>query len=99
VDYLKAGVPTFLSVYGVAATQLAVTLSSILTALLMMAAGARLGLPILVFIILLAASIGLVGLALFVWVNPSQKLITALYKYSSLYMLVAMVLLALNGII
>lgn len=99
VDYLNAGVPTFLSVYGEAATRFTVTISSLLAALVMMAACARLDLPVLVFVFLLAASIGLVGLAFYAWVKPSQKLIGILYKYSSLYMLVSMLLLALSGMI
>jgi len=96
-DYLNAGVPTFLSVYGVAVTRLAVALSSLATALLMVAACARLSLPALAFIFLVATSIGLVGLASFVWAYSSRQAVSALYKYSSLYMLVSMLLLAING--
>ncbi len=96
-DYLNAGVPTFLSVYGVAVTRLAVALSSLATALLMVAACVRLNLPALAFIFLVATSIGLVGLASFVWANSSRQAVSALYKYSSLYMLVSMLLLAING--
>jgi heme o synthase len=98
-DYLNAGVPTFLNVFGVSATRFTVTLSSLLTAALMMSVCALLSLPVLIISFLIVASIGLVGLALFYWAKPSQKLIQVLYKYSSLYMLVSMLLLALNGMV
>jgi heme o synthase len=98
-DYLNAGMPTFLSVYGIAFTCFSITLSSLLTAIMMVAVCSWLILPPLIFIFLFIASITLVGLAIFAWVKPTQNLIRILYKYSSLYMLVSMLLLSLNRLL
>jgi protoheme IX farnesyltransferase len=93
-DYLNAGVPTFLNDYGPAATYAAVTISSLLTVILMAAAFSRLTPTAPVFAILGASGLGLVGLAFYVWAKPSRQAVAALYKYSSFYMLAAMLLLA-----
>jgi protoheme IX farnesyltransferase len=95
-DYLNAGVPTFLNVYGLAATRTAVTISSLLTVILMAAAFGLLNLPLAMFAILSASGLGLVGLAFYAWAGPSRQAVGALYKYSSFYMLVAMLLLSLT---
>lgn len=95
-DYLNAGVPTFLNVYGLAVTRVVVILSTLVTVLLITATFVWLNSPIMVMVLLVAISLGLAGIALCVWLKPSQKLITVLYKYSSLYMLISMLLLALN---
>jgi heme o synthase len=97
-DYLLAGVPTFLNVYGPAATRATVALSSLLSVILMAAAFVLLHLSILAFAILGASSLGLVGLAFYVWVRSSQKTVATLYKYSSFYMLAAMLMLLLTAI-
>jgi protoheme IX farnesyltransferase len=97
-DYLNASVPTLINRYGLTFTRRAVALSSVLTALLIVTGFIWLNSPILVLALQVAISFGLVGLALFAWTNPSQKLITTLYKYSSIYMLVSMLLLALIGL-
>jgi protoheme IX farnesyltransferase len=98
-DYLSAGVPIFLNAYGVTVTRFMMTLSSLLVALLMMSVGTLLSLPAVLWIFLLFASTGLVGLALFSLTKPSQKQVVFLYKYSSLYMLVSMFLLTVNGLL
>jgi protoheme IX farnesyltransferase len=97
-DYLNAGVPTFPSTYGVTATYFMMTLSSLLVVLLMMVVSKQLGLTSLILAFLFSASLGLVSLGVFVWVNPSQKRIAILYKYSSLYMLFTMLLLLMGGL-
>jgi protoheme IX farnesyltransferase len=97
-DYLNAGVPTFINVYGLAATRAFVTLSSLLSVILMAAAFIRLQLSLPIYAILGVSSLGLVGLALYVWAWSSQQAVGALYKYSSFYMLAAMVLLLLAAL-
>jgi heme o synthase len=93
-DYLNAGVPTFLNVYGLAAMRAAVALSSLLTVILMATAFGRLNHSLVGFAILGASGLGLVGLALFAWVRSSRQVVGLLYKYSSFYMLAAMLLLS-----
>jgi hypothetical protein len=46
--------------------------------------------------ILAVGSLGLVGMALYVWVRSSRQIVSVLYKYSSFYMLAAMLLLLLG---
>ena len=97
-DYLNAGVPTFLNVYGLATTRATVAFSSLLSVILMAAAFVRLNPSLAIFAILGVSSLGLVGLAFFVWARSFQPAVGALYKYSSFYMLAAMLLLLLAAI-
>ena len=95
-DYLNASIPTFLNVYGLAATRATVVISSLFAVILMGAAFVRLGLALPVIGILIASGLGLVGLAAYVWANSSRRAIAVMYKYSSFYMLAAMLLLLLG---
>jgi protoheme IX farnesyltransferase len=99
IDYKNAGIPTFLNVFGETTTRITLAFSSMLVASLMVVISSRIVLPTLIFTMIVAGSIGLVGLTLFGWANPSQKKTEILYKYSSLYMLVSMLLLAFSGLI
>jgi protoheme IX farnesyltransferase len=93
-DYLNAGVPTFLNIYGMTATRSAVAVSSVLTVLLTAAAFDRLGFSPAVLAILGASGLGLVGMALSSLARSSRQADGALYKYSSIYMLAVMLLLS-----
>jgi protoheme IX farnesyltransferase len=97
-DYLNAGVPTFLNVYGLAATKATIALSGLLTVILMAAAFSQLNLSVPVMAILGGSGLGLVGLAGYVWVRSSPWAVGVLYKYSSFFMLAAMLLLSLAGL-
>ena len=97
-DYLNAGVPTFLNAYGLAATRAFVALSSLISVILMAGAFVRLNLSLSVYIILGGSSLGLVGMAFYVWARPSPPAVSALYKYSSFFMLAAMLLLMIAAI-
>jgi heme o synthase len=97
-DYLHAGVPTFLNVYGLATTRATVAFSSLLSVILMAAAFVRLNLSLAIIAILGISSLGLVGMAFYVWTRSSQPAVGVLYKYSSFYMLAAMLLLLLAGL-
>jgi protoheme IX farnesyltransferase len=92
-DYLNAGVPTFLNIYGLTATRSAVAVSSVLTVLLTAAAFDRLGFSLAVLAILGASGLGLVGMALYGLARSSNTTDRVLYKYSSIYMLAVMLLL------
>ncbi len=93
-DYRAAGVPTFPSDYGVAATRLIITLSSIGAALAMAFASFLLGInggPLQILGVLTA---GLLGLAIICLFRPSERLNFGLFKYASVYMLSSMLLIA-----
>ncbi len=76
-----------------------VTISSLLVALLIMLVSTQLSFSGLALAFMFAASLGLVSLCVVSWINPSPKLTAFMYKYSSLYMLVSMLVLALSGLV
>ncbi len=94
-DYQAARIPTFPSRYGFAATRLVVALSSVLAALIITAAGVLIGMQGGFLRLLGVLSVGLVLLAGGSVLRPSERMNFGLFKYASIYMLSAMVLLAL----
>ncbi len=98
-DYLDAGVPTFMTSYGAVAVNFMVTFASLLVAMLIMFVSTQLGLSGLMLAFIFATSLSLVSLGVVSWINPSAKLTVFMYKYSSLYMLVSMLVLSLSGLI
>ena len=97
-DYLTARVPTFINVYGQPATHIMVTLSNLVIASLALFICAKASLPDALLVFFLVASVGLVGLAGFSWLNPAERQTIVLYKYSSLYLLLSMLILAYSGL-
>ncbi len=95
-DYLNASIPTFLNVYGLASTRATVVIASLFAVILMGTAFVRLSLPLPEIAILIVSSMGLVGLASYVWARSSRQAVAVLYKYSSFYMLAVMLLLLLG---
>jgi protoheme IX farnesyltransferase len=98
-DYLEAGVPTLMNSYGALAVNFTVTFASLLVATLIMFVSTQLGLSGLMLAFMFATSLGLVLLGVISWINPSPKLSAFVYKYSSLYMLAAMLVLSLSGLL
>lgn len=95
-DYRRAGIPTFPQAYGFAATRAIVSLSSILAALAFGAAAIGIGLTWGALRLLGVLSAGLLSLALASLFSPNERLNFGLFKYASLYMLSAMLLLVLE---
>jgi heme o synthase len=95
-DFINAGVPTFSNAYGLSTTRAAMALSSLLTVLLTEVAFDQLGFALPVLLILGTGGLGLIGVALLGWVRSSRQVTDVLYKYSSIYMLAAMLLLAIG---
>lgn len=93
-DYNKAGVPTFASVYGNAATQKIIAASSVLAAIFMSISAYGVGITVGYFRIMAVLSAGLLILAIISAINPSEKLNFSLFKYASVYMLGSMVLIS-----
>ena len=91
-DYQAAGVPTFPSTYGFGVTRLTIAVSSILAALAMGLAAWGIGMSWGFLRLLSVLSIGLFILAVAGTVKPSERASFGLFKYASIYMLAAMIL-------
>jgi len=96
-DYINAHVPTFPTVYGTHATRLAITLSSLLAALTMIFTWVVLGANTIQLTVMVLFSLGLLIMAILPGRNPGRNFVTMQYKYSSIYMLLSMIWLIING--
>jgi heme o synthase len=97
-DYSRAGVPTFPSTYGFQTTRGIISISSLLAAASMAGAGVLLGMDWGILRVLLVLSVGLFALAAASLARPSESLNFGLFKYASLYMLNAMLLISLGAL-
>jgi len=94
-DYKAAGVPTFPSTYGFAFTRGTIALSSVLAAIAMGAAAFGIGMDWGFLRLLGVLSAGLLVLAFAMTFRPSERVNFGLFKYASIYMLAAMILVIL----
>jgi protoheme IX farnesyltransferase len=94
-DYQSAKIPTFPSTYGVASTRLTIALSSIIAALSIASAGILIGVQWGFVRLLAVLSAGLFLLAAASVFRPTERVNFGLFKYASLYMLSAMILLSI----
>ena len=97
-DYADACVPTFPSTYGLGVTRATIAISSVLAALMMVIAGYGIGMTWGFLRLLGVLSAGLLMLAVTVTFNPSERVNFSLFKYASIYMLAAMILVVLEVI-
>jgi protoheme IX farnesyltransferase len=97
-DYKAAGVPIFPTQYGNKMTRVTIAISSVLAALTMAIAAYGVGMSWGYLRILAVLSAGLFVLAVSSTVKPSERLNFGLFKYASVYMLGAMVLLIVGVI-
>jgi protoheme IX farnesyltransferase len=95
-DYQSAGIPTFPSTYGLQATRLAIAGSSVIAALAIGTACILIGLQWGFLGLLAIMSSGLLVLAIISLLRPSERINFGLFKYASLYMLSAMILLSIG---
>ncbi len=93
-DYQAAGIPTFPSTYGFDATRKVIALSSVLAALCIALSAILIRVEWGYIHLLAFLSAGLMVLAFLTVLRPSQKLNFGLFKFASVYMLLAMVLLS-----
>jgi len=93
-DYNRAGLPTFPSLYGIPTTLRIISISSILAALSLGSAAVGINLEAGQMRLLAVLSAGLLFLAGVSMVKPSDRVNFGLFKYASLYMLFAMILMA-----
>lgn len=92
-DYQRAGVPTFPSAYGDHATQIIIAISSVIAAVMMGIAAYGIGMTVGYLRLMAVLSTGLLFLAVASATKPSERTNFGLFKYASLYMLSAMMLL------
>ena len=97
-DYQAAGIPTFPSAYGFPATRLTIAISSVIAALSIAAAGTLIGMQWGFVRLLAVLSAGLFLLAIASVIRPTERVNFGLFKYASLYMLAAMVLLSIGTV-
>lgn len=96
-DYQRAGIPTFPSIYGFQATRTAISISSVLAAISMALAAYGIGMMVGYLRLMGVLSAGLLLLAVASLVRPSERVNFGLFKYASLYMLSAMLLLVIEA--
>jgi len=96
-DYRSAGIPSFPAVYGFKNTRLAVGLAGIGTTAAVGIGFAALGISWGYLQLLALLSACLIGLALVSILRPCNQLNLGLFKFASLYMLGAMVMLMVGG--
>jgi protoheme IX farnesyltransferase len=94
-DYRAAKIPTIASVYGFPFTRLTIAASSVIAALSISAAGILIGMQWGFVRLLAVLSTGLIILALATVFRPTERVNFGLFKYASLFMLSAMILLSL----
>jgi protoheme IX farnesyltransferase len=94
-DYRAARIPTFPSTYGFLVTRTTIAVSSLLAALSIGLAGVMIGLEWGFVRLLAVLSAGLVLLAVATVFRPTEQVNFGLFKYASLFMLSAMVLLSI----
>ncbi|MBN2387332.1 MAG: protoheme IX farnesyltransferase [Anaerolineales bacterium] len=94
-DYQAAKIPTFPSTYGFPATRFTIALSSVIAALSIGTAGILIGMQWGFIRLLVVLSIGLFLLAVASVFRPTERINFGLFKYASLYMLAAMILLSI----
>lgn len=94
-DYKRARIPTFPSVYGFAVTRATIAISSVIAALCISAAGILIGMQWGFVRVLAVLSAGLMLLAAATVFHPTERVNFGLFKYASLFMLSAMILLSI----
>ena len=96
-DYRTAGVPTFPAAYGFYATRVIIAVSSLAAALIMAWVAAAIGAKLGLLAALAALGLALLGLAIVGIVRPSPKASFALFKFASVYMLGAMIIVSVTA--
>ncbi len=97
-DYKRAGIPTISSVYGNKNAQLIIALSSFGAALSIGLVAFSLGLSWGYLRLLAVLATGIIGLALLSVFRPSEKINFGLFKYASMYMFGAMIMVILGTV-
>jgi protoheme IX farnesyltransferase len=94
-DYQAAKIPTFPSAYGFHFTRLTIAISSIAASISISAAGILIGMQWGFIRLLAVLSVGLILLASATVFRPTERVNFGLFKYASVFMLSAMILLSI----
>ena len=94
-DYQAAHIPTFPSAYGFRVTRLTIAVSSVAAALSISAAGILIGIQGGFLRLLAVLSAGLLFLVAAIVFRPTERVNYGLFKYASVFMLSAMILLSI----
>ena len=97
-DYQAAKIPTFSSTYGFHSTRLTIAISSVVAAACIATAGILIGIEWGFLRLLAVLSSGLLILAVASIFRPSERVNFGLFKYASMYMLGAMLLISLSAL-
>ena len=97
-DYRTARIPTFPAQYGFDVTRKMVAGSSVIAVALMVVSALGAGIEGNLLHVLSAISVGLLFLSVSAWTKPSDKVNFRLFKFASMYMLGAMVILIAQGL-
>jgi protoheme IX farnesyltransferase len=97
-DYQAANIPTFPSAYGFQFTRVMIAISSVLAAISMGLSMYGISMAWGYLRVAAVLAIGLLGLAFYSTIRPSEKLNFGLFKYASLFMLGSMVMIMVSGI-
>jgi heme O synthase-like polyprenyltransferase len=97
-DYCRAGVPTFPSILGAAATRGVIALSAVLAALAIGWASILIGVQAGYLRLIAVLAAGLLLLAFATFRVQSERLSFGLFKYASLYMLSSMLILSMQAL-
>jgi len=95
-DYQTAGIPTFPSTYGFKFTRMVIAISSVFAAIAMGVSAHGVSLSWGYMRVLAVLASGLLGLAVMSTFKPSPKINFGLFKYASIFMLSAMVMIVLD---
>lgn len=95
-DYKAAGVPTFPSTYSFQFTRLTIAISSVVAAVAMAAAAVGIGMSWGYLRLMAVLSVGLLLLAITISIRPTERVNYGLFKYASLFMLGAMIMIILD---
>jgi protoheme IX farnesyltransferase len=96
-DYKNAGVPTFPSTYGYKKTRIIIAVSSLLAAIAIAGVAYGIGLSWGYLRLFAVLTVGIVGLAGFSVLKPSENINFGLFKYASIYMLGAMIMVIIGA--
>jgi heme o synthase len=95
-DYKAAGVPTFPSTYSFQFTRVTIAISSVIAAICMAAAAIGIGMDWGYLRLMGVLSAGLLALAIAISIRPSERVNFGLFKYASLFMLGAMIMIVMD---
>lgn len=97
-DYVDAGIPTAVNVYGQSMSYGIITLFTSLVATLVLVTSFQLDISGIPLALILSGSIGSIIFSIYAWITRTENTNLGLYKFASFYLLVLMAILIFTGI-